>query len=174
MGNLRWLLGIGIDRDRKNKTISFSQMAYIKKIIKCFEMEDAKPLLIPINPGHNLMKSQSPSSQQDVEEMKNIPYHDAVGSLMYAVVRTWPDIAYAMSYLARFMANPGRTHWEAVKRIIQCYKYRLSNLHIHHWLCRKSPGSIRRSIIRIPQPTYHPIVIICTPCMIPEPNERQD
>ena len=55
-----------------------------------------------------------------------------------------------------------------------CYKYRLSNLHIHHWLCRKSPGSIRRSIIRIPQPTNHLIVIICTPYMTPEPNEGQD
>ena len=55
-----------------------------------------------------------------------------------------------------------------------CYKYWLSNLHIHHRLCRKSLGSIRRSIIRIPQPTNHPIVIICTPCTIPEPNEGQD
>ena len=55
-----------------------------------------------------------------------------------------------------------------------CYNYQLSNLHIHHRLCRKSPRSICRSIIRIPQPTNYPIVIICTPCTIPEPNEGQD
>ena len=51
----------------------------------------------------------------------------------------------------------------------RCYKYRLSNLHIHHRLCRKSPGSIRRGILRIPQPINHPIAIICTLCTIPEP-----
>ena len=82
------MLGIGIDRDRENKTISFSQTAYIQKLVERFEMEDAEPLLIPINPGHNLTKLQSPSSQQDIEEMKNIPYHEAVRLLMYAVVGT--------------------------------------------------------------------------------------
>ena len=49
--------------------------------------------------------------------MRNIPYQEAVGSLMYAVVATRPDIAYAVSYLARFMLNPGRVHWEAVKKV---------------------------------------------------------
>ena len=80
-----------------------------------------------------------------------------------------------------FLANqPLYVHIPGCKGIldsylcIRCYKYRLSNLHIHHRLCRKSPGSIRRSIISIPQPTNHPIVIICTPCTIPEPNEGQD
>ena len=91
-------------------------------MIEHFGMEEAKPLLVPINPGHNLTKSQSPSYPQVIEEMKCIPYREAVGSLMYAVVRTQPDIAYAVSYLARFMANPGRTHWEAVKRVIRYLK----------------------------------------------------
>ena len=122
MGNLQWLLGIGIDRDRKKRTISFSQVAYIQKIVECFEMEDAKLLLIPISPRHNLIKSQQPVSKHDIEEMKNIPYHKAIGSLMYAVIGTRPDTAYAVSYLAHFMANPGRAHWEVVKRIIRYTK----------------------------------------------------
>ena len=37
---------------------------------------------------------------------------------MYAVVGTWLDIAYPISYLGRFMANPGYAHWEAVKHVI--------------------------------------------------------
>ena len=41
---------------------------------------------------------------------------------MYAVVGTQLDIAYAVSYLARFRANPGHTHWEAVKHIIRYLK----------------------------------------------------
>ena len=55
-----------------------------------------------------------------------------------------------------------------------CYKYQLSNPHIHHRLYRKSPGYIRRGILHISQPTNHPIVIICTPCTIPEPKKGQD
>ena len=122
MGNLCWLLGIGIDRDRKNRTISFSQAAYVQKIVECFGMEDANPLSIPITPGHNLTKSQSPANDSDTEDMRNILYQEAVGSLMYAVIATQPDIAYAVSYLARFMSNPGSAHWEAVKKVIRYLK----------------------------------------------------
>ena len=88
MGNLQWLLGIGIKRDQKNRMISFSQTAYIQKIIEHFEMDDAKPLSIPISPGHNLMKSHSPTDPNDIEDMRCIPYREAVGSLMYVVVGT--------------------------------------------------------------------------------------
>ena len=94
--------------------ISFSQTAYIQKIIKHFGMEGAKPLSVPINPGHNLTKSQSPSDPQALEELRCVPYREAIGSLMYVVIGTQLDITYAVSYLARFMANPGHTHWEAV------------------------------------------------------------
>ena len=69
-------------------------------------MEDANPLSIPIAPGHNLSNSQLPVSKSDIEEMRDIPYWEAVGSLMYAVVGMQPDIAYAVSYLERFMSNP--------------------------------------------------------------------
>ena len=122
MGNLRWLLGIGIDRDCKNCTISFSQAPYLQKMVEHFGMDDANPLSIPITPGHNLSKSQSPANDLDIEEMRDIPYWEAVGSLMYVVVGTRPDIAYAVSYLARFMSNPGRVYWEAVKRVIRYLK----------------------------------------------------
>ena len=85
-------------------------------------MDDAKPLSIPISPGHNLTKSHSPTNPNDIEDMRRVPYREAVGSLMYAVVGTRPDIAYAVSYLAQFMSNPGRMHWEAVKRVIRYLK----------------------------------------------------
>ena len=55
-----------------------------------------------------------------------------------------------------------------------CYKYWLSNLHIYHRSCRKSPGSICRGTLHITQPVNHPTEAICTPCMIPEPIEGQD
>ena len=44
-----------------------------------------------------------------------VPYASLVGSLMYAMVYTRPDIAQAVGVLSRFMANLGRVHWDAVK-----------------------------------------------------------
>ena len=122
MGNLHWILGIGIDSDCKNWTISFSQATYVQKIIKCFRMEDANPLSIPITLGHNLSKSQSPISDLDIEEMRDVLYREAVSSLMYVVIGTRPDIAYTVSYLAIFMANLGHVHWEAMKQVIRYLK----------------------------------------------------
>ena len=83
--------------------------------MKHFGLQDAKPVSVPINPGHNLSKSHSPTNEEEVEAMRSMPYKEAIGSLMYAVVGTCPDIAYTVLYLARFMSNPGRAHWEAVK-----------------------------------------------------------
>jgi hypothetical protein len=51
--------------------------------------------------------------------MRNIPYHEAVGSLMYATLGTRPDISFAVQVVSRFSNNPGRAHWEAVKRIFR-------------------------------------------------------
>ena len=122
MGNLCWLLGIRIDRDRKNQMISFSQAAYVQKMVEHFGMEEANLLCIPIAPGYNLSKSQLPVSDSDIEDMKDMPYRKAVSSLMYVVVGIQLDVAYAVSYLARFMVNPGHAHWEAMKWVIRYLK----------------------------------------------------
>jgi len=47
--------------------------------------------------------------------MSRVPYTSAVGSLMNVMVRTRPDLAYAVSTVSRFMSNSGKQHWEAVK-----------------------------------------------------------
>jgi hypothetical protein len=49
--------------------------------------------------------------------MKKVSYQSAVGNLMYAIVCTRPDIAYAIGVVSRFMSNLGEAHWVAVKWI---------------------------------------------------------
>ena len=49
--------------------------------------------------------------------MCNIPYHEAVGSLMYASLGTHPDITYAVQTISCFSTKPGLAHWEAIKHI---------------------------------------------------------
>ena len=122
LGPANWLLGIKISRDFVNKTISLSQHAYIEAIIDRFNFNDLKPSSIPIDPAVPLSKSQSPSKLEDIAKMRNVPYREAVGSLMYAAMGTRPDIAFATSTVAQFSENPGWVHWEAVKRI---FKYLL-------------------------------------------------
>ncbi|RVW66143.1 Retrovirus-related Pol polyprotein from transposon TNT 1-94 [Vitis vinifera] len=63
-----------------------------------------------------------PSTDEEVEYMKSVPYSSVVGSLMYAMVCTRPDLAFAVSVVSRFMSNPGKAHWEAVKWIMRYLK----------------------------------------------------
>ena len=51
--------------------------------------------------------------------MKQIPYASAIGSLMYDMVCTRPDIAHTVGVVSRFLSNPGKDHWEAVKWILR-------------------------------------------------------
>ncbi|GBE90151.1 hypothetical protein SCP_1801750 [Sparassis crispa] len=119
LGEMHWILGIEVRRDRDARTLSLSQCAYIDMILARFNLQDAKSLTTPLDPGTVLSIHQCPSTPRQFEDMKNIPYREAIGSLMYAALGTRPDIAYAVTALSQFMKNPGRPHWEAAKRVFR-------------------------------------------------------
>ena len=54
--------------------------------------------------------------------MSKVPYASAIGSLMYAMVCTRPDIAHVVGVVSRFMSRPGKQHWEVVKWILRYLK----------------------------------------------------
>ena len=60
-----------------------------------------------------------PSSDNDKRYMENILYTNAIGALMYAIVCTRPDLSHAVSMVSRYMHNPGKEHWQAVKWILR-------------------------------------------------------
>jgi hypothetical protein len=122
LGELHWLLGIEIKRDRHARTISLSQRAYIDTIVSRFNLTDASNLSIPLDAGHLLTKDQCPTTEYDINEMRKIPYREAVGSLMYAALGTRPDISFSVTALSQYMQNPGSPHWEAVKRVLRYLK----------------------------------------------------
>ena len=64
----------------------------------------------------------SPKSVQEREYMTHVPYANAVGSLMYAMVCTRPDLSQAVSMVSRYMHDPEQGHWEAVKWILRYIK----------------------------------------------------
>ena len=120
LGAIHWLLGIKVTWDLPNHTILLLQHAYINSIILRYNFTDLKPSAFPMEPSAPLLKSQSPTKLADIAQMKNIPYQEAVDSLIYmAAMGTQPDIAFAVSTVAQFSDNPGWPHWEAVKRIFR-------------------------------------------------------
>ena len=76
-------------------------------------------VLIPV--GTKLSVEQCPKTQEEEEDMSHVPYASAVGSLMYAMVCTRLDIAHAVGVLSRFMSNPGKEHWTAMKRVFRYF-----------------------------------------------------
>ncbi|KAL0412930.1 UNVERIFIED_CONTAM: Retrovirus-related Pol polyprotein from transposon TNT 1-94 [Sesamum radiatum] len=88
----------------------------LSKNFEMKDLDDAKKILAA---HFQLCKNQSPNSETEKERMKNIPYSNAIGSVMYLMVSTRPDIAYAVSCLSRFMSNAGLPHWEALKWLLR-------------------------------------------------------
>ena len=122
LGDLHWILGIEVLRIREERRILLSQRSYIDSTLWRYGLDDLKPVSIPMDPNVCLTSAQSPSSTEDFACMQNIPYHEAIGSLMYASLGTCPDITYAVQTVSCFSTNPGIEHWEAVKRIFRYLK----------------------------------------------------
>ena len=69
--------------------------------------------------GVHLSKEQSPKTLEQKERMSRIPFASTVGSLMYAMLCTRPDICYAVGIVSRYQSDPGEEHWIAVKHILK-------------------------------------------------------
>lgn len=82
-------------------------------------MDKAKVVSSPFSNHFNLRSSQDPSTDKEKEDMEKVPYASVVGSLMYAMVYTRPNIAHAVGVVSSFLSNLGREHWDAVKWILR-------------------------------------------------------
>ena len=96
LGEFHWLLGIEIKWNCENRTIHLSQCSYIEAILRCFNFQDLKPISTPMETHIKLSSSQSPATTAQFAQMCNVPYHEAVGSLMYVSLGTHPDISFTV------------------------------------------------------------------------------
>ncbi|KAK1612974.1 hypothetical protein QYE76_036647 [Lolium multiflorum] len=122
LGEASYILGIKIYRDRSRRLIGLSQSTYLDKILKKFRMDESKKGFLPMLPGKVLSKTQGPATAEERERMSQIPYASAVGSIMYAMLCTRPDIAHVVSLTSRYQSDPGMEHWTAVKNILKYLK----------------------------------------------------
>ena len=123
LGPTSWVLGIKITRNLDERTLGLSQTAYIDSILRRFNFTNLKPVSTPMDPTIRYSKTQCPETLEEKARMKNIPYREAIGALMYCAVATRPDISFAVALLSQFLENPGEVHWNGVKHI---YRYLLS------------------------------------------------
>ncbi|XP_047309704.1 secreted RxLR effector protein 161-like [Impatiens glandulifera] len=119
LGVARKILGIEILRDRGQKKLFLSQKGYIEKVLSRFGISSAKPIDTPCAANIHLTTLFSPQTYEEKKYMSRVPYYSAVGSLMYVMVCTRPDLAQVVSVVSRFMVQPGKDHWQSVKRIFR-------------------------------------------------------
>ncbi|GJX49859.1 retrotransposon protein, putative, ty1-copia subclass [Tanacetum coccineum] len=102
----------------KEKLHTFWEFRYIE-ILKKFSMQNSKKGFIPMEVKHDLSNEMCASSDEEKAYMKKVPYASAVGSIMYVVRCTRPDVAFAQNLVSRYQQNPGKLHWVAVKHILK-------------------------------------------------------
>ncbi|KAL4366243.1 hypothetical protein GQ457_05G027450 [Hibiscus cannabinus] len=119
LGEATYILGVKIYRDRSRRLLGLSQSTYIDKVLKRFSMEESKRGFLPMRHVISLSKEMRPSTPQERERMSQIPYASAIGSIMYAMICTRPDLSYALCMTSRYQENPGEGHWTAVKNILK-------------------------------------------------------
>lgn len=122
LGELHYCLGVEFARDRVARTITMSQARYLEEVLKRFGMEDCKAIGTPLDTKEKLKKLTDEEYDAEATKMVSVPYKSAVGSLMYGMVATRPDLAFAISMVSAHMAKPGWSHWMAVKRIMRYIK----------------------------------------------------
>ncbi|KAJ6088415.1 Copia-like polyprotein/retrotransposon [Penicillium sp. IBT 16267x] len=105
-------LGIHIERD--SKTIRLSQSHYVKATLKHFGLSNIHAVQKPYNDKLVLEDHQLQALLTDIKS-----YQERIGRLIWLMVNTRPDIAYATTKVARFARNPGPTHFSAVQKILR-------------------------------------------------------
>ena len=108
LGESRIILGMDIARDASTRTLSVSQTRYAQKVIDRLGLGSARGQPTPMDPNVDLTEHSVPCTEE---------YRSAIGSLMYLMVGTRPDLAYCIGTLAKHVQNPTVVHWEALKRV---------------------------------------------------------
>lgn len=107
---------LGIEYEKmKNGNYILHQSSLIHKIVKKFNMTEAREVHTPTDSNQDL-------SNYHVSEKVNFPFRELVGSLLFLSTTTRPDISYSVAVISRYLENPSKIHIEAAKRIVKYLK----------------------------------------------------
>ncbi|CEH17974.1 FOG: Transposon-encoded proteins with TYA, reverse transcriptase, integrase domains in various combinations [Ceraceosorus bombacis] len=109
IGDARHILGIHIRRDSTG--LYLCQESYLRTVSERFQQWQGSHCGTPLPPGILFEKYKGPSIER--------PYLQLLGSLLYAMIATRPDLAYSLGVLSRYSSNPGPAHWTALLGVLQ-------------------------------------------------------
>jgi hypothetical protein len=116
LGEASYFLGMELSRDREAKRLYLHQGAYIKRMLQRFHMGECPPLRTPLPSGTRV----GPTATENPTDLQQ--YQSAVGSLMYLMVGTRPDLAFTVGAISQFMAAPQQEHWTLVQHVFRYVK----------------------------------------------------
>lgn len=119
LGNARKILGIEILIVKEKSRLCLNQTKYLSKLGDRFAMKKCKPTNVPIPSNFVLSTTLTPKSLEESRYTETIPYSSAVGSVMYSMISTTPELAQTISVLFRYMQKPRKRHWNAVEWLLR-------------------------------------------------------
>ncbi|MBW0526255.1 hypothetical protein O181_065970 [Austropuccinia psidii MF-1] len=114
LGELRYVLGMKVERDREKCRLFLTQGLYIDNLLTTFGMQDCKSVSTPQVPGSRLLPRTDTNAP-----VATINYRRGIGLLNYLVTCTRPDLAYSASCLAQFLNDPSSKHEAAFKHVLR-------------------------------------------------------
>jgi hypothetical protein len=122
-GELHWILGVRVGRDRKARSLTLSQYLYVSNVLgkHATHVAVSRACDVPLSQDDKLSREQcpSPGSPEHVAMRdKHAVYMTVVGALLWLASFTRPDLTYAAAVLARFVSNPARAHFVAMQRVL--------------------------------------------------------
>ena len=114
LGEAHWFLGLKITCDHPCHTITLSAEWYMLNVLNRFNMLDTRPVSTPMAAALKLERLETPSDPQTQKL-----YQQMLSCLMYAMVCTWPDLAYSVGALAQHSVAPGPKHISAIKHVFR-------------------------------------------------------
>lgn len=116
LGPADTFLGMRITRDRSKRQLELDQQNYIEQVLTRFQMHNAKPQKTPLPEGLHLEKAED-GYKANATLLHQ--YQTIIGSLIYCMIGSRPDIAFAVTRLSQYMSNPTPTHVEHAKHVLR-------------------------------------------------------
>ena len=147
LGILNWYLGIEFKHSKN--FISMSQENFVQKVLEKFNMQDAKTKSLPCDVGFNKFDCQESKPLENPTLFRAI-----IGSLVYIMTCTRPDISYVVTRLSQYMDKPNKAHLALAKDVLRYLKGTISQtltfhksrypLHLHGYSDSDYAGSENR------------------------------
>ena len=112
LGSIKHILGMDVYNNLDEHKVYISQRQYIVDSVKRYSKYNLRAFFTPIDNRQPYMKSQCPEEgSPEAQRMLQMPYRELIGTLLWIANGTRPDIAFAVTTLAKYTSNPGEIHW---------------------------------------------------------------